>query len=126
MPKQPLTPTGVQDKQDELYLLADPALQIEAEAVRTDFRGWMDDNFDLTPSQVTYLDNLPDDFVHPLSCNTSAAIEFRLPITLTIIGTVSVSKMIRTNPALEYLFSPIPATGGYVVTGTLDIIFEYL
>jgi len=125
MPLQPLTPTGLQDKLDELYALSDPALQIEAETIRTDFRPWMNANFDLTPSQETYLDNLPDDFVHPLACNSSAAVMFRLPITLTILNPVSVSKMIRTNPALEYRFNPVPATG-YTVTGSMEIIFEYL
>lgn len=125
MPLQPLTPTGVQDKIDELYALSDPALQIEAESIRSDFRPWMNTHFDLTPSQETYLDSLPDDFVHPLACNTSAAVMFRLPITLTILNPVSVSKLIRTNPALEYSFNPVPATG-YTVTGTMEIIFEYL
>lgn len=126
MPIQPLTPTGVQDKQNELYVLADPALHIEAESIRMDFRSWMNTNFSLTPVQSTNLTNLPDDFVHSLACDVSAAVMFRLPITLIITGTVSASKLIRTRPEMEYSFNPVPGTGGYVVTGSLEIEFEYL
>jgi hypothetical protein len=124
MPLPLLTPTGLADKLDELYLLTDPELQIEAQAIRADFRPWMNLNFDLTPGQVNNLDNLPDDFVHALACNASSAVAFRLPITLSILNPVSVSKMIRTEPALAFSFDPVTST--YVVTGSLNIIFEYL
>lgn len=126
MALQPLTPTGVQDKQDELYILPDSDLKIEAETIRTDFRVWMNDNFSLTPSQETYLDNLPDDFVHPLACDTSTAVGFRLPITLVITGTFSASKLIRTNPSMEYSYDPTLASGGFEAIGSLEIEFVYL
>lgn len=125
MATQPMTPAGVQAKQTELYALSDPDLKTQADTIHSDFRTWMKDNFNLSASQEDYLDSLPEDFVHPVACNTSSAVAFRLPITLVVLGTVSASKLIRTNPALEYTFDPDPTGAGFTVTGSLEINFVY-
>src|SRR3546814_600957 len=126
MPLQPFTPIGVQDKQVELYALPDPVLHAEASIIRSDFRNWMKANFTLDATQDSYLDNLPDTFVNPIACDTALAVYFRLPIILVVIGPVSASKLIRTNPGFEYAFSPIAPGDGTSATGSLTVTMEYL
>jgi len=123
MAQQPFTPAGVQAKLDELYVLPDASLYFEADQVRDDFRNWMKANFSLTTEQDAYLDALPGDFVTPTAFDTSMAIRHRRPITLTQLGTVSASKLIRTVPALEYIYDPVT---GVSVAGAVSITVEYL
>jgi hypothetical protein len=59
----PLTSQGVVDLLEELYELSDPDLALQAEAVQTDFRTWVSDNFDLSGSQVTYLSGMSENDV---------------------------------------------------------------
>lgn len=123
MAQQPFTPVGVQAKLDELYLLPDASLYFEADQVRDDFRNWMKANFSLTTEQDAYLDALPADFITPTAFDTSMAIRYRRPITLTQLGPVSASKLVRTSPALEYTYDPV---SGVSVAGTVSITVEYL
>lgn len=123
MAQQPFTPAGVQAKLDELYVLPDASLYAEADQVRDDFSNWMKVNFALTTEQDVYLDSLPLDFITPTAFDTSMAIRYRRPITLTQLGPVSASKLVRTSPALEYTYDPL---GGISVAGSVSITVEYL
>jgi hypothetical protein len=53
-----LTSQGVADQLNALYRLADAALQVEADAIRTNFKTWVNDHFALTPAQITCIDKM--------------------------------------------------------------------
>lgn len=123
MPIQPMTPTGVQLKLDELYALPDSALQAEAEALRADYQGWITANFSLTTEEQTNLANLNAKFVEYVAFNSAFAMEFRLPIPLTTINPQAASKLVRTASALVVTNDD---TGGITASGSFNYEFEYL
>jgi len=54
--------TGVAQKQASVVALPDAELQAEVDFIRTDFKGWMRESFDLLPHQDQQLDIMPADF----------------------------------------------------------------
>ena len=56
----PFTPKGVQDMLMALYALPDSELQVEANAIKNDFRLWVKNHFSLTTDQKRYLDSMPN------------------------------------------------------------------
>lgn len=82
MPLYPFTPTGVQDKLDELYLLPDPALAAQAELIKADFRQWMKDNFSLNTAQKDFLDNMDNSAVDYFGDECGFCFNHRLEIKL--------------------------------------------
>ncbi|OJV50992.1 MAG: hypothetical protein BGO31_11025 [Bacteroidetes bacterium 43-16] len=59
MPKPLLTPENVQEFTDDLYVKTDAEIVSEANAVALDFATWLDNNFDLTTEQSTYIATFP-------------------------------------------------------------------
>ncbi|MEC3880217.1 hypothetical protein [Parapedobacter sp. 10938] len=84
MSMQPFTPVGVANKMADLYALSDPALLIEADAIRADFRDWVSTNFILDATQQTRLADLNDKWVQIAACQLGFAVENRLPVTLEV------------------------------------------
>jgi len=128
MPTQSLTPSGVQLKLDELYALSDPALQLEAEALQSDYQGWIAANFSLTPEQQTYLANLDAQFIEYAAFNSAFAMRNRMPMALAVLNPSAssksaASKLVRTNNSMIVTQDPI---GGITVTGSFDYEFEYV
>ena len=80
--KYPLTNEGVQQLLNELYELPQPELQAEADALSTDFRGWVIRHFDLTERQINYLNEMNQKTVDFTAAECSFAMENRLPILL--------------------------------------------
>lgn len=126
MPLEPLTPTGVDNKQLELYALPDALLHVEANQARTDFKVWMNANFDMTPAQAAYLDTLPQVFLDRISCDVAIALWFRLQIIFQQLGTVGASKLVRTSPSLEVTYNPSLPGEGVDAIGMLTVTVEYL
>lgn len=56
----PLTPEGVEEKQQQLYKLSDRELLTQAGLLAADCRKWLGNNFDLSASQKEYLDSVPE------------------------------------------------------------------
>src|SRR5690606_14630189 len=54
--------SGVAQKQASVVALPDAELQAEVNFIRTDFKGWMRESFDLLPHQDQQLDIMPADF----------------------------------------------------------------
>lgn len=81
--KFPFTPTGVDDKMNALYAQSDVAIEAEAVAVETDCNGWMQDNFDLAPIQVDYMESLGETFSTETGQSLAHAFRNRLPVTMT-------------------------------------------
>lgn len=85
MSKPHLTPSGVQELLDTLYALPDALLAGEAEALGTDFKGWIRHHFLLTPHQEAFLeDEVTPAFVDYVSLRVPFALLHRLPITFTV------------------------------------------
>lgn len=61
MAKFALTEAGAASKLSEIYALSDPARMAEAAAIKSDFAGWMDDNFTLTSPQASYISGMASD-----------------------------------------------------------------
>ena len=47
MTKEPMTPQGVEDKLAEVYGLSTINRMAEADAIESDFKAWVGDNFDM-------------------------------------------------------------------------------
>ncbi len=125
MPKQPLTATGVQDKLAELYALSDTQLAQEASALATDFLGWIDNHFNLTTAQNSYLSGVSADFITLAAAQTSFAIKYRRNITFNPSappGSWS-SKLIRSSSSLVATDSN---TTGMSSSGSLSFEVVYI
>lgn len=80
MSKFPLTTAGVQDLINQLYALPQPELQIEANAVGSDFRLWVKTHFDLSATQEEYLEKIDQQWIDDASYSTKRFLENRLNI----------------------------------------------
>src|SRR5690606_42043722 len=123
MPTPTLTPSGVQLKLDELYALSDPALQLEAQSLQSDYQGWIAANFTLTTEQQTYLANLDALFIEYAAFNSAFAMRNRLSMSLAILNPSAASKLVRTISSMIVTQEP---TGGVTISGSFDYEFEYL
>lgn len=125
MAKEPLTPSGVQQKTTDLYALSDPLLVTAADMIRADFKLWIKDNFLLNAAQETYLNNIDQKFIQLASCQTGFAVENRLPVSLSVVGNISediASKLIKTNSSLSCQYTP---SSGTTASGSLSFEFIY-
>jgi len=78
----PLTTGGVQDLMNELYALPQPDLQLEANAIGSDFRQWVKNHFELSESQEEYLDYIDESWVEDAATESKHFLENRLLIAL--------------------------------------------
>lgn len=122
MAKQPLTTIGVQAKQTELFALAQPQLDVEANALIANFRAWIDNHFELSTEESGYLISADEDFIRLLSSVVFVAVRNRLPIDFTKSPIILAAKRFETKATIdfEYLW------GGTLAKNTaieLDIIY---
>lgn len=80
---------GVGQKQASVVGLPDAELGTEVTFIRTDFKGWMRESFDLLPHQDQQLDIMPADFTFRLANAIADHYEKRM--------TVQFDKEMRTN-----------------------------
>jgi len=73
---------GVQMLISELYQLPDEQLKAEADALKTDYRRWMDNHFILAATQLAFLARIDDRFINQAALQTSTFLIARLPIRL--------------------------------------------
>jgi len=59
--------SGVGQKQASVVALPDAELQAEVNFIRTDFKGWMRESFDLLPHQEQQINIMPGDFTFRLA-----------------------------------------------------------
>jgi hypothetical protein len=76
----PLTTAGVQELINELYAMSDPELQLEANAIGADFRLWIKSHFELSATQIQYLDQIDERWINDAAVNSKYFLENRLPI----------------------------------------------
>lgn len=126
MTQQPFTPTGVQAKMGELYVLSDTNLQVQADLVRADLRTWVLDNFSLDTTQETFLSGLDDDWVRQAADQAAFAMENRLDIILDPPIEPGVpaeaSKLIGSA---SDIWATSDGEGNLVTEGTLHFYIKY-
>lgn len=126
MTKFPFSNEGFQALQQNLYALSDPDLFAVSNRVFNHFNEWMAENFDLSPSQIDFLETLSPKMTNFLSAQTAMAIGNRLPVTLTkpdgksenLRGT----KLIRPSSEAS---ATSEGEEGFEVEGNLDIEIIY-
>lgn len=124
MAKQPFTPDGAAAKIAELYALPDPALLIQADLIRSDYRGWIEDNFLLDASQVTYLAGVDDVFIAYIAQQLGMAVQNRLDVTLEtpLASSARISKWLTSESTLS---ADYDGAGGVIATGALHFKITY-
>lgn len=83
---------GILQIQKKLHALPDLKLAIEVAALRLDFRQWIKNRFDLTPEELTFLDNLNEQFILRAAIRTSNLLALRKYIKLTVIDLTDTPK----------------------------------
>lgn len=78
--KQNFDNAGVAQMQTSTIELPAAELAAEVAYIRTDFKGWMRDKFDLYPNQERQLEIMPDDFAQRLANAIADHYEQRMPV----------------------------------------------
>ncbi|MGE8426310.1 MAG: hypothetical protein ACN6O7_00470 [Sphingobacterium sp.] len=124
MEKVTFTPDGFNDLQTALYALTNAELEIEANAVFTDYISWVKDHIILNTAQVNYLEGLDTVFIAQLASRASIAFLNRLPLNLILPpgydpSLPTVGKWFLDGSTIQVLNSP-----GQAVTATGELIYE--
>lgn len=85
MKKLQLTQEGIKELQQLLYDLPDGKLAIEVLNLRTDFKQWVKDKFELTSDELDYLEQLSKPFTEYVSIKGSNFLAQRKPINFSVI-----------------------------------------
>ena len=123
MAKVPLTTAGVQEKQAELFALAQPQLDAQAFALTTDFRTWVGDNFELSSQEEAYLSSADDNFIRLISSIVFVSVRNRIPIEFTKSTIVTAVKRFDTRSKFDFSYQ----WGGTLTSDTdvkLDIVYS--
>ncbi|WP_333624266.1 hypothetical protein [Sphingobacterium siyangense] len=124
MEKVSFTPDGFDDLQTALYALSNAELEIEANAVFTDYVTWVKDHFILNTAQVSYLEGLDTLFIAQLASRAAIAFINRLPLNLILPpgydpSLPTVGKWFLDGSTIVVLNSP-----GQAVSATGELIYE--
>ena len=128
MTKYPFTTAGFEDLQTALYALTDPELNVQAQLILMDFNDWMEANFDLSTSQITFLESINPETRLFTAFQTSYAVRNRLPVNLikplqrTEDPVDDDGKLIRPK---SKLISTSDGNGNFSADGYLDIEILY-
>ena len=127
MKKIPFSNAGFQALQKELYALSDANLQVVSNAVFNHFNDWMSENFELSPSQIGFIENLNPKMTNLLAGQTAMALINRLPINLIkpdnqMNTLLRGSKLIRPDAKVS---ASSQGEDGFEIEGSLDIEITY-
>jgi len=123
MAKQSLTTSGVANKQEELFALEQHHLDIEAQALITDFRVWISNHFELSSSEQGYLASADQNFIRLLSSVVFVGVRNRLPIVFSKTPITLGVKRFETTSSFNFAYE----WGGTVNNSThikLDIVYQ--
>jgi len=117
-----------------LYGLSDAELQAEAETLRLDFRAWMIEYFDFSPSQIAYLEQMEDILASYFGTVCGFYVGGRWPITLIKEESAAGAAERSSDPPVwkivrsEDVLNPDDARNNAepIVTGQLTIEVVYL
>lgn len=126
MEKENLDQDGIDNKLQDLYDLSDSLLYVEAAAIQTDFMGWLDDNFNVTTDQETFLLGIHSKARTYLADMCSIAVKNRIQINYVPLADTPANTQLRASKRVNVannIFTSFDVTGATpVFTGTLDII----
>lgn len=124
MTQQPLTPAGVQAKQNELYALPANQLAQQVSLIQSDFKNWVSTNFILTQAQSAYLNTIDSRWIAATASNTATAVSNMLPITLNANTPPPsyISKMVKHSYVMDTAFD---SQAGFTVSGSLTFYIVY-
>ncbi len=125
MEKYPLTPEGVQAKQEELYKLDDRELINQAISISKDSRSWVFENFKLSDEQIEYYNSLPEDFNYYLGWQIAAGVIGREPIKIDPVPAGGTNRKKKTSVSLSGSVETNPSTGQTTWGGTVSIGFTF-
>lgn len=105
--KYPLTSGGVDEKIYDLYHEDDSKVELEADYVETNFFDWVNNSFELTEAQLTYMYSLGIEFAIQNGSILAYCFRHRLAVTL-IKGDIALrsSKFIRREENVEVTSQP--------------------
>ncbi|SEL41601.1 hypothetical protein [Parapedobacter koreensis] len=125
MGKFEFSQAGLQELLMQLYALSDSELEVVADSAATDFTGWVLNYFELSPSQVAFLQSLNPQFIVASGVDTAVVLRHRLPINLIKPESAAVrpqtDKLIRRESNLEET-----STGSGTVTASGVLTFEII
>lgn len=78
----PFTPTGVQDRLDELYSKPKEIIELEAVSIEIDFSSWIENNFDLDSTQKSFLHGIKEEALNYFGSQCALCFRHKLPIIL--------------------------------------------
>lgn len=127
MEKFPFSNAGFQALQQKLYALANADLQTTANTVFNHFNKWLCETFELTPSQVGFIESLNPKMTTLLSSQTAMAMVNRLPINLIkpesqMNTLLRGSKLIRPEAKVA---ASSEGEDGFEIEGNLNIEISY-
>ncbi|MEJ5996597.1 hypothetical protein WG904_19370 [Pedobacter sp. Du54] len=91
MQKFPFTSEGAAELFDQIFALPDPQLQVEAQAIASDFKSWVANHFYLSESQTEFLNQIDSNFIAIAAEETSNFVSMRKMVHLIkpLTGNVS-------------------------------------
>lgn len=126
MEKVEFSQAGFKDLESQLYELNDSALQMEANAVLSDYIGWVDDHVVLDATQITYLQSLDNIFIASLAANAATAFINRLPLNLVLPPNYNqADEEKRGKWFLDASTIVASATPGEPVSANGELIYEF-
>ncbi len=126
MAKAPFTPSGVQQKFNEIYALPQSGIDTHAQKIASDFRDWMDSEFSLNVKESQYLDTMDDGFLDFLAAELSLAVKSKIPVYLDEPYPPLVddgSKRVNLKKYIERTYTGNIAT---TATGSYHIAIDYV
>ncbi len=126
MPQFPFSPQGVQDLLTELYALPDPDLAIQADAISSDFKTWIAENFDLTTEQISYLNAMDDNATDYYGQQCSFCFDNRLQILMNYSEKPANPSYSKWNTSTNTISVQADGTGQSKVSGELVFSLTYV
>lgn len=124
MEKFPFTPLGVSSALDYLYKLPDNELQAEATSIRSDFKGWINQKFDLSSSQSLFLSNIEKRTSQYYGDQCSFCFVDRLPIILDYPAPPSTPGYAKWIEATSSIKASSDGNGNNLASG--ELIFKII
>lgn len=128
MPKLPFTKQGMQLKLQQLYALNDAQLSVAAREISDNLASWLDNNFNLSPDQQTYLSTMPSRVVDAIGYELGSVVILRgqvFPPEPQSYPPAQRTKQVKTKKKGSCHYWPKPG-GGYELVCDVSLEIEFL
>lgn len=124
MTKFEFTPLGVAAMCQHFQHLDDAALAKASSALNDDFKAWVTNYFELSESQVLYLNTINDQVIDFMASNAAFALRNRLPIVLLKPEFAAKRDSKVTKPSSSLTAEVLP-DGNYEASGEFQVEITY-